>query len=215
MNSSLKEYEQAHMDNYLKAIQELIKNNTHALIYDDIFPLFDKPPLDSMDLIKNKLLSLAKNNKIILHTEKVSSILEEYQNAMKKCVEKIGNIREEALAKILQKFEQGEEETIRIFKKDLVQLDKELKKAFKEALQKNCSQYLTPNLSLLFKEDQAITSLETMEKEMQNFLEKKYTKQILESIDIKILVKDTTLLNGVKEQTNRYLFTKNNSHLFD
>ena len=36
-----------------------------------------------------------------------------------------------------------------------------------------------------------------------------------ENIDIKILVKDTTLINGVKEQSERYLFTLENSRLFN
>ena len=52
-------------------------------------------------------------------------------------------------------------------------------------------------------------------KKMHDFIHKKYIKQIVDSLDIKILVKDTTLLNGIKEQTNRYLFTLENSHLFD
>ena len=36
-----------------------------------------------------------------------------------------------------------------------------------------------------------------------------------ENIDFKILVKDTTLINGLKEQAERYVFTKNNSRLFN
>ena len=42
-----------------------------------------------------------------------------------------------------------------------------------------------------------------------------YQRQLLESVDIKILVKDTTLINGVKEQSERYLFTLENSRLYD
>ena len=38
---------------------------------------------------------------------------------------------------------------------------------------------------------------------------------MLENIDIKILVKDTTLINGAKEQAERYLFTLNNSRLLN
>ena len=40
-----------------------------------------------------------------------------------------------------------------------------------------------------------------------------YVKQVLESIDFKIIVKDTTLINGVREQGERFLFTKMNSYL--
>ena len=42
-----------------------------------------------------------------------------------------------------------------------------------------------------------------------------YQRQLLENADIKILVKDTTLINGVKEQSERYLFTLENSRLFN
>ena len=42
-----------------------------------------------------------------------------------------------------------------------------------------------------------------------------YKNQLLENIDIKILVKDTTLINGAKEQAERYLFTLNNSRLLN
>ena len=32
---------------------------------------------------------------------------------------------------------------------------------------------------------------------------------------MKLIVKNTTLINGVNEQTEHYIFTKENSHLFD
>ena len=37
----------------------------------------------------------------------------------------------------------------------------------------------------------------------------------MESVDIKILVKDTTLMNGTKEQGERYLFTLDHSRLLN
>ena len=40
-----------------------------------------------------------------------------------------------------------------------------------------------------------------------------YQKQFMENINLKILVKDTTLINGVKEQGERYIFTKMNSRI--
>ena len=42
-----------------------------------------------------------------------------------------------------------------------------------------------------------------------------YLKQLNDNISIKILVKDQTLMSGVLEQGERYLFTKANSHIFD
>ena len=54
---------QQHIDNYKKAVIENIKNNTNVLIDEDILSLFRRPPLDSMDSIKMKLLTLAKKIK--------------------------------------------------------------------------------------------------------------------------------------------------------
>ena len=42
-----------------------------------------------------------------------------------------------------------------------------------------------------------------------------YKNELLENVDIKILVKDTTLINSTKEQAERYLFTINNSRLLN
>ena len=52
-------------------------------------------------------------------------------------------------------------------------------------------------------------------KEATDYLKKNYQRQLLENVDIKILVKDTTLINSVKEQTERYIFALNNSRLLN
>ena len=51
--------------------------------------------------------------------------------------------------------------------------------------------------------------------DLNKFINKTYIKQFLENVDIKILVKDATLINTIKEQTERYQFTLSNSHLFN
>ena len=50
--------------------------------------------------------------------------------------------------------------------------------------------------------------------DISKYVKGNYQKQLMENFDIKILVKDTTLINGTKEQGERYLFTLNHSHLF-
>ena len=55
----------------------------------------------------------------------------------------------------------------------------------------------------------------TLSNEMIKFVQSNYVKQVLESIDFKIIVKDTTLINGVREQGERFLFTKMNSYLLN
>ena len=50
--------------------------------------------------------------------------------------------------------------------------------------------------------------------EFTKYIKKKYFKQLLESIELKVLVKDTTLFNGIREQSERYLFVNSKSYLF-
>ena len=56
---------------------------------------------------------------------------------------------------------------------------------------------------------------EEIEEKFSKFFNTTYLKQLLENIDIKILVKDTILINSIKEEGDKYLYTLNNSHLFD
>lgn len=71
----LEEFKRQHLQTYKKAVEEIIKNNTKALIDEDICSLIKQPPLDSMDSVKNKLISLAKKEKLILNTEKLNSLV--------------------------------------------------------------------------------------------------------------------------------------------
>ena len=50
--------------------------------------------------------------------------------------------------------------------------------------------------------------------EVIKFVKGAYQRQLLENIDFKILVKDTTLANSAKEHAERHLFTLANSRLF-
>ena len=52
-------------------------------------------------------------------------------------------------------------------------------------------------------------------KDMIKYLKNNYLKQLLENVDIKVLVKDAMLMNNVREQGERYLFTLQNSRLFN
>ena len=58
-------------------------------------------------------------------------------------------------------------------------------------------------------------SMKKIVDDITKFVNGTYQRQLLENSDIKILVKDTTLINGVKEQSERYLFTLENSRLFN
>ena len=196
-----------HEEIYIRAMEELIKNNTKALIENDLLPLFEDPPLEAMDTIKLKLLSYAKTYQLILNTEEINKRLKEYRKKIKTKMEVILKVREKELLKKLTK----EQQEFKILKKDLININKTMKKEIKESI-------ITSSKILLDHIDKLYTTSEEKDKLIVNltkFLNVSYPKQILDTIDMKILLKDTILINGIKEQTERYKFTKENSHLFD
>ena len=196
-----------HEEIYLRAMEELIKNNTKALIENDLLPLFEDPPLEAMDTIKQKLLSYAKTYQLILNTEEINKRLKEYRKKIKTKMEVILKVREKELLKKLTK----EQQEFKLLKKDLTTINKTMKKEIKESI-------ISSSKILLDHIDNLYTTSEEKDKLVVNltkFLNVSYPKQILDTIDMKILLKDTILINGIKEQTERYKFTKENSHLFD
>ena len=196
-----------HEEIYIRAMEELIKNNTKALIENDLLPLFEDPPLEAMDTIKQKLLSYAKTYQLILNTEEINKRLEEYRKKIKTKMEVILKVREKELLKKLTK----EQQEFKLLKKDLTTINKTMKKEIKESI-------ISSSKILLDHIDKLYTTSEEKDKLVVNltkFLNVSYPKQILDTIDMKILLKDTILINGIKEQTERYKFTKENSHLFD
>ena len=98
--------------------------------------LLKKPPLDSMDSIKSKFLSLAKKNKIILNNESLNSILDSYRDNLVKCIPKIAKKRNEYLLAIVNKYEDSNS-IIKILKKDFNTLNKDIRKLFKDNLDKS------------------------------------------------------------------------------
>ena len=88
-----------HLSIYLNSIEELIKNNSYSLVEDDLLPLFKKPPLETMDTIKQKMLSLGKHYHVIINTEQLDRALEEYRNSMQKKIKSLKKYREDYLIK--------------------------------------------------------------------------------------------------------------------
>lgn len=205
-----------HQNNYKKAIMENIKNNTKVLVEEDLLSLIKKPPLDSMDIIKSRFLDLAKKNKIILNTENLSKIIEEYRKNLSNCLENIKKIRtEELISKVEKTTFVKDNDIIKINKKDFVNLNKEIRKIFKDKIKLYLEDSILKKIDIVFNDIIDDNVKIKFVGEISKFLTTTYQKQMLENIDIKILVKDTTLINGVKEQSERYLFTLHNSHLFN
>ena len=207
---------QQHFDSYKKAILENIKNNTIALVDDDIMSLIGTPPLDSMDLIKNKILELAKKNKIVLNTEELSDMLNAYRNSLLDCCSKIKEKRIYILSRKVHDYSfSGEMETIVFYKKDFINLNKEIKKLLKEQLAISLEKKLLSKFYKVFDSNIDNSIKDKIILDITKFMKGPYQRQLLENFDIKILVKDTTLINGIKEQSERYLFTLSNSRLLN
>lgn len=214
--NDMEQIKKQHLNTYKNATKEIVINNTKALVENDIISLIKKPPLDSMDIIKTKLISLAKKEKIILSTEKLDTLIENYRDFLEDKLLSLRKIREDYLIKKIDEFvPERETEIIKIQKKELDSINKTLKQDLKKILDLSQTEILFNNLDTIYEDgiDEEIKS--RINKAFTKFMKSTYQKQLNESIAIKTMVKDRTLLNGILEQGERYLFTKSNSHLFD
>ena len=215
MMDTLEEFKKQHLDNYKKAIIELIRNNTDVLVNEDIMSLLRKPPLDSMDSIKSKYLDLAKKNKVVLDTIKLDDMLENYRKDVVKCCDKVRDVRVNSLIDIVESVQFIKEtEVIKFNKKDFLDINKKVKKIVKEELKESVENKIINNIDSVFTGDIDDVVKKKISDEVAKFVKGTYQRQLLENIDFKMLVKDTTLANGAKEQGERHLFTLNNSRIF-
>lgn len=216
--NELEKLMQQHVENYKKAVLEIVNNNTNSLIDNDIIFLIKKPPLDSMDQIKTKFLALAKKEKIILDTNNLYKMICNFRKDVIHKLETIKKIRIDEITAIINSININEEnQVIKITKKELSSINKIIKKNVKQIIDESVQKNILDNICNIFTSDVGNDKEQKISKEIFKFLDKRgiYQKQLLENIDFKILVKDTTLINGLKEQAERYVFTKNNSRLFN
>lgn len=214
--NDMEQIKKQHLNTYKNATKKIVINNTKALVENDIISLIKKPPLDSMDIIKTKLISLAKKEKIVLSTEKLDTLIRNYRDFLEDKLLSLRKIREDYLIKKIDEFvPERETEIIKIQKKELDSINKTLKQDLKKILDLSQTEILFNNLDTIYEDgiDEEIKS--RINKAFTKFMKSTYQKQLNESIAIKTMVKDRTLLSGILEQGERYLFTKSNSHLFD
>ena len=215
MVDTLEEFKKQHLDNYKKAILELVNNNTDVLVDEDIMSLIRKPPLDSMDLIKSKFLDLAKKNKIVLETVKLDDLLEEYRNIIIKVCGSIKKERVSILSKVVSNTSlEKETDVIKFNKKDFNDINKSIKKILKDTILESIEKTFIKKGFFVFSSDIDDAIKKKICDEVIKFVKGTYQKQLLENVDIKLLVKDTTLINSVKEHGERHLFTLANSRIF-
>ena len=213
--SIVEEFKKQHLLTYKNATIEIINNNTKSLVENDILSLVKKPPLDSMDTIRTKLITLAKRENLVLDTTKLDDILDNYREQLSKLYHKLIELRVIPLQQKVENFSPiRNNEVIKIQKKDLESINKKIKSQVKKDTTSAVDLYLLPNLNSIYNDISSEQSSK-IEKDFEKFMKSKYLKQINDNISIKVLVKDRTLLSGIAEQGERYLFTKSNSHLFD
>lgn len=214
--TTVEDFKKKHIDNYKNAVAEILKNNSTVLFEDDVMSLLKKPPLDSMDLIKCKFLDLAKKYKLILNTEQLDNILDKYRKEVISAVDIWKNLRIQEVEKIILSFSPSKEsDVIKLNKKDFIPINKKIRKLIKDKIVDASTKKIVNNVNFLFTSKEKSKKEEQLVSEISKFLITIYPKQLLEGIDFKILVKDTTLINGIREQSERYMFTKMNSYLLN
>ena len=215
MNEDLDYLKKQHIKNYKNMALQMILNNNNSLFDEDITSLIKKPPLDSMDLIKSKLISISKKEKIIHNTDEYNKRIDNYREDMIKICNKNKEIRLKYYNDIVNSFNfnNNNKDVIKILKKDTNDLNKEIRRSFKEGIIKSINNNFDKNFNSLFN-DIDNKNMDDVYKKVFKYLNSTYVKQLLENIDIKILVKDTILINSFKEEGEKYLYTLNNSRLF-
>lgn len=214
MDNTREDFKEQHINNYKRAIIENIKNNTNILVDEDIMSLLKKPPLDSMDLIRMKFLDVAKKNKIILNIDELDKIINDYRKDVIKCLDEVRKIRSDSLCQKIENFVFAKEtDILKLGKKDFSDINKKIKKEIKDQIKQSLNEKIIAKNGKLFANDIDKMVMKKVTDEVNKYLCGNYIKQISENVDFKILVKDTTLINGVKEQADRYLFTMANSRL--
>ena len=213
---TMEELKDKHLENYKLAVYEILKSNTKGLFEEDILSLLKKPPLDSMDIIKCKFLNVAKKYKTLIVTEELDRCLNLYRQDAIKIIYELEKERINFFEDKIMLFKPNKEiDVIKFNKKGFNTLNRKIKNQLKKSLLDIVDKNIVKNVNKLFTENSASDGEQSFSREMVKFLKTTYIKQLLESVDFKIIVKDTTLINRVKEQGERYLFTKKNSYLLN
>lgn len=217
MKENLEKIEEQHLNNYRAALLDTIEDNTDVLIQEDFISLFKEPPLASMDLLKSRILNYAKEQLIILSTEQLDSIVQSFRGQMLSELPDIGLARKRFLQEQIETMLQEKE----IFtREELVDLlngtKKQVESLFHTRLESHIQEGLVPQLPLLVEtsKNQDINHNDLFLQSASEFVTYRYSSSMEEIVEKKIALKDQTLLNRILEHQERYLFTKENSRLF-
>ena len=101
-----------------------------------------------------------------------------------------------------------------INKKEFNDINKNIKKIMKDQLQVSVEKNVVKKVNSVFFNGIDESIRKKISDEIIKFIKGSYQRQLLENVDFKTLVKDTTLANSVKEHGERHLFTLANSRIF-
>lgn len=205
---------QQHIDNYRKGIVDIIHNNTNMFI-DDIVSFVGKPPLDSMDYIQKNFLDIAKKNKIVFNTKELNTLLDNYRSEIIDCCEKIKEIRLDNLLAMVDCFSFDNFEIFSFYKKNFTILNRKMRNTLKTQIMDSFEGKILPKIDTLFSDEVTEDCRNKVIQEITKYVKNNYLKQVIDTFEMKLLVKDTILINGVREQSDRYIFTINNSRLLN
>lgn len=212
----IENFEKQHLKNYQNALIEIVNNNTKSLVDEDILSLVKEPPLDSMDTIKLKLIELAKKKNIVLELTQTNELISHFRQELLKSFLDIKKIRSEILIKkVIEFIPNRESEILEFTNYDLEIINKKIKSETNKILKNHIKNNLLEKMILIYQNDTDDQVKNSIKKDFSKYMNTTYQKKVKQNIEIKILVKDRTLVNGTAEQGERYLFTKSNSHIFD
>ena len=208
------DYKKQHVENYKKALIDIVHNNNKRLLDEDILSLIKKPPLDSMDTIKTKLIVLAKTERIILEGGSVDKVVSTYRQRLSDdMVDLLDNREEKFISKINDFSPSRDTEVLKIELRDFDEVNKEIKSRMKKIINCSIDSCIINNVDVIYKKETKEKEKLKINKAFSSFLKNEYQKKLLNDIEIKMIVKDRTLINGINEQGERYLFTLEKSYL--
>lgn len=217
MKDGFEKYQKQHLKNYHDALVDTIHDNTRKLIEEDLIPLFKKPPLDSMDVLKIKILSNAKDAGVILSIQTLDTMIEHYRTQMITYICDVGSLRENKIEKsVNQKFIEKKEKE-ELLSTDFSDFKEEAKIKFGENFISYIKENFVPNLNELLDKTKNMDEVanDLFITNTCDYLNNRYTENLLQTLDNKITLKDNILVNRLNEHRSRFEFTNEHSRLLE
>lgn len=217
MKEQLERLHQQHLENYKAAVLDTIVDNTNKLIQEDLMSLF-QPPLDSMNILKMRFLNAAKDQGVVLSTDRLNQVLDLYYQSVLSEMDQSKELRLKPLFEVVDAFEEKEDDAHICLSKELIQTSSsDLLMHYRDLLHRLVQDGLIDHLSEVV---DVTKQLDPQKKQqfyetMAIYLKQPYPDQMIELMKGKVEVKDHILENRLGEHTERYLFTKKKSHLLE